>query len=255
MVTGVQTCALPISFVKPNPGGQAGPRRSFEPAREAMSEVGAPDTGLNPLVALAHRLLLVVTQLRSTRHLADPAALRNALAQSVRDFAAQAARAGIAHERAMAARYVLCTMIDEAAADTPWGGSGVWAQNSLLTMFHTNLVKEHPVKQHFSPLCLASQALGLAALIAFSCSAFANNALAEKHGCLGCHAVATKLVGPAYRDVAAKYAGDATANKALAQSIRNGGAGKWGEMPMPPQKQVSEADAKKLARWILDGAK
>ena len=111
------------------------------------------------------------------------------------------------------------------------------------------------MKQHFSPLCLASQALGLAALIAFSCSAFANNALAEKHGCLGCHAAATKLVGPAYRDVAAKYAGDATASAALAQSIRNGGAGKWGEMPMPPQKQVSEADAKKLARWILDGAK
>ena len=126
----------PRTFVKPNPGGQAGPRRSFEPAREAMSEVGAPDTGLNPLVALAHRLLLVVTQLRSTRHVADAAALRNALAQSVRDFAAQAASAGIAPERVMAARYVLCTMIDEAAADTPWGGSGVWAQNSLLTMFH-----------------------------------------------------------------------------------------------------------------------
>ena len=126
----------PRTFVKPNPGGQTGPRRSAEPAREAMTEVGAPDTGLNPLVALAHRLLLVVTQLRSTRHVADAAALRNALAQSVRDFAAQAASAGIAPERVMAARYVLCTMIDEAAADTPWGGSGVWAQNSLLTMFH-----------------------------------------------------------------------------------------------------------------------
>ena len=116
----------PRTFVKPNPGGQAGPRRSFEPAREAMSEVGAPDTGLNPLVALAHRLLLVVTQLRSTRHVADAAALRNALAQSVRDFAAQAASAGIAPERVMAARYVLCTMIDEAAADTPWGGEKVF---------------------------------------------------------------------------------------------------------------------------------
>ena len=130
----------PRTFIKPNPGGQTGPRRPFEPARQApnvpMHEIGAPDVGLNPLVALAHRLLLVVSQLRSTRHVADPAALRNALAQSVRDFAAQAASAGFAPERVMAARYVLCTMIDEAAADTPWGGSGLWAQNSLLTMFH-----------------------------------------------------------------------------------------------------------------------
>ncbi len=126
----------PRTFIKPNPGGQTAPRRPAEPAREAMTEIGAPGAGLNPLVALAHRLLLVVTQLRSTRHVADPAALRSALAQSVRDFAAQAAAAGIAPERVMAARYVLCTMIDEAAADTPWGGSGVWAQNSLLTMFH-----------------------------------------------------------------------------------------------------------------------
>ena len=126
----------PRTFIKPNPGGQTGPRRASEPPREVMTETGAPDAGLNSLVALAHRLLLVVTQLRSTRHVADPAALRNALAQSVRDFAAQAAAAGIASERVMAARYVLCTMIDEAAADTPWGGTGVWAQNSLLTMFH-----------------------------------------------------------------------------------------------------------------------
>jgi len=130
----------PRTFIKPNPGGQTAPRRAFDPPRDAMGgatqESGAPDTGLNPLVALAHRLLLAASQLRSTRHVADPTALRNALAQSVRDFAAQAAAAGIAPERVMAARYVLCTMIDEAAADTPWGGSGVWAQNSLLTMFH-----------------------------------------------------------------------------------------------------------------------
>ena len=112
------------------------------------------------------------------------------------------------------------------------------------------------MKQHPVPPCLARQALGLAAaLIAFSGPAFANKALAEKHGCLGCHAAAAKLVGPAYRDVAAKYAGDANAAVALVLSIRNGGSGKWGEISMPPQKQVTEADAKKLARWILDGAK
>ncbi len=126
----------PRTFIKPNPGGRTGPQRGHEPPRDALSDSGAPDTGLNPLVALANRLLLVVTQLRGTRQVADPATLRNALAQSVRDFATQAASAGIAPERVMAARYVLCTMIDEAAADTPWGGSGMWAQNSLLTMFH-----------------------------------------------------------------------------------------------------------------------
>lgn len=111
-------------------------------------------------------------------------------------------------------------------------------------------MKQHPVLPG-----LARQSLALAALIALSGSALANKTLAEKHGCLGCHAAATKLVGPTYRDVGAKYAGDANAVAALAQSIRNGGSGKWGEIPMPPQKQVSEADAKKLVRWILDGAK
>lgn len=126
------------TFVKPNPGGQPGAQRSFEAPAPAPSAVdaGTPDQGLNPLVALANRLLLVVPQLRATRHVADVAALRNSLAQGIRDFAAQAAAAGIAPERVMAARYVICTMIDEAATATPWGGMGVWARHSLLAMFH-----------------------------------------------------------------------------------------------------------------------
>ena len=111
------------------------------------------------------------------------------------------------------------------------------------------------MKPHRPLSCRARHVFGLVALITFAGPALANKALADKQGCLGCHAAATKLVGPAYREVAAKYAGDASAVAAVAQSIRNGGAGKWGEMAMPPQKQVSEADAKKLARWILDGAK
>ena len=130
----------PRTFIKPNPGGgRGGPRPPLESMQgDAPSPQygAAPNTGLNPLVALANGLLLVVTQLRATRYVSDPVALRNSLAQGVRDFAAQAGGSGIAPERVMAARYVLCTMIDEAAADTPWGGSGVWAQNSLLTMFH-----------------------------------------------------------------------------------------------------------------------
>lgn len=79
----------------------------------------------------------------------------------------------------------------------------------------------------------------------------ANEALARKNDCLGCHAVGTKLVGPAYKDVAAKYAGQADAQASLVQSIRNGSVGKWGDLPMPAHLKLSEADAKKLAAWVL----
>ncbi len=82
--------------------------------------------------------------------------------------------------------------------------------------------------------------------------ASANRALATQHGCFGCHAVAAQLVGPSYASVAAKYSKDDTLT--LAQSIRSGGAGKWGEVAMPPQK-LSQAEAKRLAAWILNGAK
>lgn len=130
------------TFIKPNPGGRSGASRPPSPESTTLSEANAaadlatPAHGLNPLVTLANKLLLAVPQLRATRHVDDPAALRNSLAQGIRDFAAQATTQGIAPERVMAARYVLCTMLDEAAADTPWGGSGVWARHSLLAMFH-----------------------------------------------------------------------------------------------------------------------
>ena len=71
--------------------------------------------------------------------------------------------------------------------------------------------------------------------------------LAEKNGCLGCHAVAVELAGPAYKDVTATYADQPDATEMFATTIRSGGTGNWGQMPMPPQSQVSEADAKKLA--------
>jgi len=134
------------TFIKPNPGGRGALQGQTEPPRDfgreahrdatPADEATAPAGGLNPLVSLANRLLLLVPQLRATRHVDDPAALRNSLAQGIREFATQAATAGIGPERVMAARYVLCTMLDEAAADTPWGGSGVWAQHSLLAIFH-----------------------------------------------------------------------------------------------------------------------
>ena len=125
------------TFVKPDPGGRTTLTRPLDPPMpEAAPDIATPDKGLNPLVALANRLLLVVPQLRATRRVDDPAALRNSLAQGIREFAARAQAQGIAPDRVMAARYVLCTMIDEAAADTPWGGSGVWGRHSLLAMFH-----------------------------------------------------------------------------------------------------------------------
>ncbi len=96
-------------------------------------------------------------------------------------------------------------------------------------------------------------ALGLVAVGASPAAASPRQV--EKNGCLGCHAAATKLVGPAFRDVAAKYRDDPEAVAKLTQSIRNGGAGRWGEMAMPPQPQVSAADAAAIAKWILGGAK
>lgn len=99
-------------------------------------------------------------------------------------------------------------------------------------------------------LCLSTSLLVITPF-----AAHANKALADKNGCLGCHAAAVKLVGPAYKEVAAKYADQPDATEMLAKSIRAGGTGKWGEMAMPPQSQLSEADAKKLAAWILGGAK
>ena len=83
----------------------------------------------------------------------------------------------------------------------------------------------------------------------------ANLALAQKNACTACHAVDKKVLGPAYQDVAKKYAAQKDAAAQLSDSIRKGGAGKWGPVPMPAQPNLSEADAKTLAEWILTGAK
>ena len=81
--------------------------------------------------------------------------------------------------------------------------------------------------------------------------AMADEALAKAKNCMACHAVANKVVGPAYKDVAKKYAGDKTAADKLAAKIVKGGSGVWGAVPMPANPQVSEAEAKKLAAWVL----
>jgi len=89
----------------------------------------------------------------------------------------------------------------------------------------------------------------------FALPAQASDALAVKHGCLGCHAKASALVGPSYQAIAERYAGQADAAAMLAKKIRAGGGGVWGELVMPAQTGVTEADAKKLASWVLKTAK
>ena len=81
-------------------------------------------------------------------------------------------------------------------------------------------------------------------------AAQADEALAKAKNCMTCHQIATKVVGPAYKDVAKKYAGDKAAEGKLAEKIQKGGSGAWGTVPMPPNN-VTPDEAKKLAHWVL----
>lgn len=96
-------------------------------------------------------------------------------------------------------------------------------------------------------LIVLSVALGAA----FASPAFANADLAQKKNCLACHAADKKVIGPSYKDVAAKYSGQKDAADKLAQKILKGGSGVWGAVPMPANPQVNEAEAKTLATWVL----
>jgi cytochrome c len=79
----------------------------------------------------------------------------------------------------------------------------------------------------------------------------ASEELAKKNNCLACHATDKKLVGPSYKDIAAKYKSDKTAEAKLAEKIKKGGTGVWGQIPMPPNANVADADIKALVKWIL----
>lgn len=94
----------------------------------------------------------------------------------------------------------------------------------------------------------ATAAVGL---FLFSASGFASEELFKKNNCLACHAVDTKRFGPSLKEVSAKYKGDSTAVEKLAKKIQTGGSGVWGQLPMPPQPQVSDADARILAQYSL----
>ncbi len=96
----------------------------------------------------------------------------------------------------------------------------------------------------------ATLALALSATTTMA-PAFADQALATSKNCMSCHTVEKKLVGPSYKEVATKYAGQKDAVDKLAAKIIKGGSGVYGPVPMPANTQVTEADAKKLAAWVL----
>lgn len=101
-------------------------------------------------------------------------------------------------------------------------------------------------------LAIAAAGSMLVAAQANAVDAAAAKALAQKSGCLACHSVETKVLGPAYKDVAAKYKGDKTAEAKLVAKVKAGGSGVWGPMPMPANSpQVKDADIKTIVEWVL----
>jgi len=98
----------------------------------------------------------------------------------------------------------------------------------------------------FAPLVLAAAAGAVLAL-----PAQASEELAKKYMCMTCHTVDKKLVGPSYKDVAAKYKADKTAEAKLYDKVKKGGTGVWGQIPMPPNEKVPDADVKAMVKWIL----
>ena len=93
--------------------------------------------------------------------------------------------------------------------------------------------------------------LTTSAALAGSGISFASPELAKKHACFACHAVDKKLVGPSYKDVAAKYKNDKSAEARLVDKVKKGSQGTWGQVPMPPNAAVPDADVRALVKWIL----
>nr|WP_307729963.1 DotU family type VI secretion system protein [Massilia phyllostachyos] len=124
----------------PAPGGRRTPSSSPPPAAPPRPADGKPATlhgeGLNPLVRAANPLLDLVTPLRHMATHPDVESLRMQLVQAIKAFEAQARAAQVQHDQIAAARYALCTLLDETISSTPWGGGGVWASRSLLVAFH-----------------------------------------------------------------------------------------------------------------------
>lgn len=124
-----------------NPLEPSGPATAQRPGAAGLPGAAPEEafdvtSGTCPLVAAANPLLNLIPQLRSTVHHPDPGAIRDFLVDQVQAFELRARAAGIPQEQVIGARYCLCTALDETAAQTPWGGSGVWSRHSLLVTFH-----------------------------------------------------------------------------------------------------------------------
>lgn len=90
-----------------------------------------------------------------------------------------------------------------------------------------------------------------AALLAMTGTASADQALAQKNACMSCHGVDKKIVGPAFKEIAKKYASDPKAVEMLVEKVKTGGKGVWGAVPMPPNPQVKPEDSKKIIEWMM----
>jgi cytochrome c len=96
-----------------------------------------------------------------------------------------------------------------------------------------------------------SAACAVTALAMIAASTQANEKLAQASGCMTCHGVDKKVIGPSFKEVATKYRNDKSAEAALIKKVKAGGKGVWGEIPMPPNPHVKDQDAKTLVEWIL----
>ena len=152
------------TIIKPSGGRGARSPGAAQPASQPagrVEQVGkeAPlaldalmTANLNPLVSAASPLLSAAPRIRAMAQHPNPAGLKDALADGVRKFESQARSEGLPNEQVIAARYILCTLLDESAASTPWGGSGVWANQSLLVLFHNETWGGEKVFQLMSKL-------------------------------------------------------------------------------------------------------
>ena len=128
----------------------AAPATSGRDAPLAMDALMS--TSINPLVAAAAPLLAAGPRVRTTARHPNPAGLKDAIADGIRKFEAQARAQGLPNEQVVAGRYILCTFLDECAASTPWGGAGAWSAQSLLVQFHNETWGGEKVYQLMSKL-------------------------------------------------------------------------------------------------------
>jgi type VI secretion system protein ImpK len=134
------------------PGGAAGARMDIGGKEAPLPLDALMSASLNPLVAAASPLLSAAPRIRAMVQHPNPAGLKDALADGIRKFEARARAEGLPNEQVIAGRYILCTLIDESAASTPWGGSGVWSNQSLLVLFHNETWGGEKVFQLMSKL-------------------------------------------------------------------------------------------------------